>query len=415
MNKMALRDLENVLDLREVRVDSYAKKALRIEIHVSLKSMSARCPVCNLRSTRKHSEKRIKVRDLSCFGRRVYLSVPRRRFKCRKCAKPFTERLSFLEFGTGFTKRYEDYLFDQCRERSFVVVEQQEGISDTQIQKMYAKRLSRESAQNGPLNQLRVLGIDEIAVKKGHRNYVCVLTDIDKKQVIEVLDDRLKDTVKAYLLALPVSVQKSVRYVSIDMWEGYYQAVVEALPKRVKVVIDRFHVMKHLNAALTKCRRELQRAAESKDARDELKGLRWVLVKNECDLNEEEAEKLATLYRICPELRTCHRLKEEFREIFDQEQTRPKAVVRLKRWKKRVRQTGLKSLNRFVDTFENWEDWILNYFSSGKVTNGVVEGINTKIKLIKRRGYGYRNNGNFKQRILVECGIGKEKKSGTQK
>ena len=248
-----------------------------------------------------------------------------------------------------------------------------------------------------------MLGIDEISTRKGHRHFVCVITDIDRKQVIEVLENRLKDTVSAYLAALPQSVRKSIRYVSIDMWEGYYQAVVEALPRRVKVVVDRFHVMKQLNDALTKCRREIQRDMP-KEERDELKGLRWILVRNETNLDEEQKAKLKELYEKCPELKTCHRLKEDFRNIFEKEKTRPKAKKKLQAWKRRARKTELKSIDAFLTTLDNWEEWILNYFSSGKITNGVVEGLNNKIKLIKRRGYGYRNNGNFRQPILVECG-----------
>ena len=144
------------------------------------------------------------------------------------------------------------------------------------------------------------------------------------------------------------------------MWEGYYQAVVEALPKRVKIVVDRFHVMKNLNAALTKSRREIQRDM-SKEDRDELKGLRWILVKNEDNLNEEEKAKLKDMYKKCPELKTCHRLKEDFRKIFEEETSRTKAEVRLQAWKKRTRKTGLKSLGGFLTTLENWEEWILNY------------------------------------------------------
>jgi len=312
----------------------------------------------------------------------------------------------FVEYGTSFTKRYERYIYDQCYERSQAVAAKQEGISDTVVRKVYDVYASRLIEPRGRPTAIRVLGIDEIATKKGHRNYACVITDIDRTRVIEVLKNRLKTTVSAYLSSLPTSVKKSLRWVSIDMWEGYFQAVVEVLPKRVKVVIDRFHVMKHLNGALTKCRREIQRGMESKEEREQLKGLRWVLVTNECNLDDEQKAKLEELYRTCPELKACHILKEDFRKIFDEETNRTKAKARLDAWKERVKETGLKSFEGFLGTLDNWEEWILNYFSSGKVTNGVVEGLNNKIKLIKRRGYGYTNIGNFRQRILVECGGG---------
>lgn len=400
---MAFRELADLLDLYSIRVTGYEKDREEVRVSVHLEKNSASCPRCGVRSTRRHQETVIPVRDLPCFGRRVLLMLPRRRFKCRHCGKPFTEHLPFVNFGTSFTTRYEQYIYDQCYQRTLSVVATQEAISDTVVRKVFDAYASKAVEPGGRPKAIRVLGIDEISMRKGHRDFVCVITDIDRKCVIEVLENRLKETLVAYLSALPPSVRKSVRYVSIDMWEGYYQAVVEALPKRVKIVVDRFHVMKNLTAAITKCRREIQRGM-SKEDRDELKGLRWILVKNEDNLNEEELAKLKEMYKKCPELKTCHRLKEDFRKIFEEESSRTKAKARLQAWKKRTKKTGLKSFEGFLTTLDNWEEWILNYFSSGKITNGVVEGINNKIKVIKRRGYGYRNNGNFKKRILVECG-----------
>jgi len=401
---MALRELADILDIAAVRVTAYEKGSETLQLTVELEKDSATCPTCGVRSSRRHSQKTTAVRDLPWCGRRVSLLVPRRRFKCRPCGKPFTESVPFVEFGTSFTTRYERYIYEQCYERSQAAVAKQEAISDTVVRKVYDTYASTSLQPQGRPAAIRVLGIDEIATRKGHRNFACVITDIDRKSVIEVLANRLKTSVAAYLTSLQPSVKASLRWVSIDMWEGYYQAVVETLPKRVKVVIDRFHVMKQLNEALTKCRREIQRGIESKEERDQLKGLRWILVTNECNLDSEQKGKLEELYKTCPELRTCHELKEDFRKIFEEETSRTKAKARLEDWKQRVRATKLKSLEHFLATLDNWEEWILNYFSSGKITNGVVEGLNNKIKLIKRRGYGYTNTSNFRQRILVECG-----------
>ncbi len=118
----------------------------------------------------------------------MYLQLPRRRFKCNHCGKPFTERLTFVDFGTSFTKRYEKYIYDQCNERSFTAVEKQEHISDKVIAKIYESYASAQVQPRGRPKEIRVLGIDEIAIKKGHRDYACVITDIDRKQVIEVLE-----------------------------------------------------------------------------------------------------------------------------------------------------------------------------------------------------------------------------------
>ena len=187
------------------------------------------------------------------------------------------------------------------------------------------------------------------------------------------------------------------------MWEGYYEAAQEVLPKRVKIVIVRFHVMRQFNSTLTKCRRELQRAAPTKEAKENLKGPRWILVTNESNLDKEPKTRLKERYKACLKLKTCHELKEEFRRIFEKETIRPEATSRLKNWKGCVRKTKLESMGKFIDWFENCKESILNYFNSGKATNKMVEELNNKIKLIKRCGYGYDNNGNFRQRILTEC------------
>ena len=140
---MALRELADVLDLPSVRVTGYRKEPERIDVFVELESDTAACPRCGVRSTRKHSTKLIPVRDLPCFGREVYLLLPRRRFKCRHCGTPFTEHVSFVEFGNGFTQRYESYIYEQCYERSFTIVAKQERISDTVIRQVYDSYASR--------------------------------------------------------------------------------------------------------------------------------------------------------------------------------------------------------------------------------------------------------------------------------
>ncbi len=150
---MALRELSDFLDIPSLRVTGYRKQQDRVEIIVELKANSAVCPECGVRSTRKHSEKAIPMRDLPCFGRQLYLLLPRRRFKCNHCCKPFTERLSFVDFGMSFTKRYEQYIYDQCKERSFTAVEKQEGISDTVIAKVYESFSTAQMQRGGSLRQ----------------------------------------------------------------------------------------------------------------------------------------------------------------------------------------------------------------------------------------------------------------------
>ena len=127
-----------------------------------------------------------------------------------------------------------------------------------------------------------------------------------------------------------------------------------------------------------------------------------VLVKNQKDLTEKERAKLETIYQASPELKTCHELKELFRLLFDTLTNREEAKSALQTWMQEVEALDVKALKPFLVTLNNWFEQILNYFLEGW-TNAFAEGINNKIKLIKRRAFGYTNFDHLRLHILVEC------------
>lgn len=244
------------------------------------------------------------------------------------------------------------------------------------------------------------MNIDEIALEKGHGNFVLVLSAPEEGCVLDVLPDRDRKTLEKWLDGLPPEVKKAIKIVNLDMWEPYTLAVKAKLPQ-ADIVVDRFHVMKNLNHCLTLARREIQRIA-SNEVKEQLKGSRWVLVKNQKDLNEKQRTTLAGLYQVSPELKACHQLKEEFRTIFETITDREKARTALLRWMKQVEKQSVTALQPFLVTLKNWFELILNYFIE-RWTNAFAEGINNKIKLIKRRAFGFTNFDHFRLRILVEC------------
>jgi transposase len=164
-------------------------------------------------------------------------------------------------------------------------------------------------------------------------------------------------------------------------------------------VVDRFHIMKNLNDALTKARRIIQKDADEK-TKELLKGCRWLLVKNRENLSEEQEKQLADMLKASPELKQCYELKEAFRDLFNQNLTPKAAEKRLRRWIARVEALSFKALKAFVNTLQNWWQQILNYFD-GRFNNGFAEGVNLKIKMLNRRGYGYRNFNSFRLHVLV--------------
>jgi transposase len=215
-----------------------------------------------------------------------------------------------------------------------------------------------------------------------------------------VLPERTQEALEAYFDTWSVEQREAIQEVAIDLWLPYRLAVEAKLPN-ARINGDRFHVMKNLTDRITAARREIQRAA-SDEEKKQLKGFRWILVKNPENLNEQEKAKLDEMYAASSTLKQLHELKEEFRSIFETAPDPTTAAKRLQEWITAVEQSGLRSLLPFLTTLRNWWDAILNYFHE-HITSGLVEDLNNKIKLIKRLAYGYRNFDHFRLRLLVEC------------
>jgi transposase len=139
-----------------------------------------------------------------------------------------------------------------------------------------------------------VINLDEFAIKKGHGNFALVISAPEEGCVLDVLANRERRTLETWLDQLSEEQRHAIKVVNVDMWEPYTLAIKTKLPQAT-IVADRFHVMKNLNHCLTLARREIQNNA-SAEIKAQLKGSRWVLVKNQKNLNEKEIAKLQTLY-----------------------------------------------------------------------------------------------------------------------
>jgi len=245
---------------------------------------------------------------------------------------------------------------------------------------------------------VKVLCLDEIALHKGHGDYRLVISAPEQGIVLDILPDRRKESLEAWFDERGAEWCAQVEVCCADMWDAYHAAAQAKLPN-VRRVVDRFHVMKNLNDALSKTRRSIQNQADE-DTQALLKGCRWLLVKNRENLTDEEREKLDKMLAASPELKTCYELKEGFRHWFNQHSDRQAAKAALQDWMARVKATGFKALQAFVRTLTNWLESILNYFD-GRHSNGFAEGVNLKVKMINRRAFGYRNFQHFRLHVLV--------------
>lgn len=242
------------------------------------------------------------------------------------------------------------------------------------------------------------LCFDEIAPHKGHGNYRLVISAPELGIVLDVLADRKKETLEAWFLARGAAWCVQVKSYCADMWDAYHGAAQAHLPNATPVV-DRFHMMKNLNDALSKIRRKLQKTLDE-TTQKEMKGIRWLLVRNRVDLGPQECQQLDHMLTYSAELKTCYELKEQFRDIFNAKLTRAEALPNLEDWMARAAATGFAALKAFVNTLHNWKDSMLNYFID-RLNNGFAEGINNKIKLILRRAFGFCKFESLRLNILV--------------
>jgi transposase len=227
-----------------------------------------------------------------------------------------------------------------------------------------------------------------------------VIVDHDNERVLEVLENRDKSTVLAYLQEAKKGLLAQVEEVTTDMWDAYVEAAREAFGDKVTITIDRFHVMKNFQEGLTGARRELQRQLSAQE-REQLKGSRWLWVTNPENLTPEKQQELEVFKKRFPGLGKIADQREKLRAIFNDRKIDSPAEgrKRLQAWMDEVQELGLAALNKFCKTLGNWLDKIANYFRS-RSSNGRTEGFNHGLRAILWRAFGMTNFNNFRLRVL---------------
>ncbi len=404
LERVTVGTLSVLLGLPGMVVTEYAleKQGVREVLHIFCEHEYdvAVCPDCGQVTDKVHDVKERCVRHLDIWGKSTFVHFPARRFDCERCGKSFTEELSWIESQRRESTAYELHVYEQCRHTDQAAVAEQEALHPETVKgifQLWAKR----SEQQKPRRQVRCLGVDEISLRKGHKQFALVLSDLERHCVIAVLAERSQEAFEQWLAGLSATERQAIRVVAMDMW-GPYRGVIKAKLPLAEIVADRFHVTKHLNEAIAKIRRTLQTKANKADY-ELLKGTRWILVRQRRDLKPEEEAKLQAVLAAFPELRTAYLLKEKFRAIADKIHNRQRAEQFLRVWVYEAQASGLPQLLKFTQTLKNWWDEFLNYFNAG-VTSGVVEGLNNAIRGTIRRAFGYHVFENFRLHVMVEHG-----------
>jgi transposase len=234
------------------------------------------------------------------------------------------------------------------------------------------------------LRDLEIIAIDEIYVGKKHKFFTIVI-DWTTGAIVFVGEGKGEKALKPFWKRLRGSRAK-IKAVATDMASAYYSAVLKNIPN-AKHVFDRFHIVKLMNDKLTQLRRDLQREADQM-GRNVLRGLRWLLLKHNADLDEKKNERTRPMEALGlnQSLMIAYYLKEDLGQIW-QQSNKLAAGVFLADWCARARASGIKVLQTMANTLEGHRTGILNWYDF-PISTGRLEGINNKIGALQRMAYG---------------------------
>jgi transposase len=349
----------------------------------------------------------VKLRYLSVFGHPTYLRYRPKRYRCEFCdGQPTSSQsLTWHEPNSPNAFAYEEHILLQLVNATVEDVAVKEGLSYDSVLGILDRHI-RAEVDWSEYGKIGRLGLDEIALKKGHGDFVVIVTsrlDNGRLGILAVLADREKTTVVEFLRSIPQRLKNTIECACCDMYEGYTEAIREELPD-VRLVIDRFHVTRAYRDGLEALRKtELKRLKKELSVQEYklLKGSMWALRKERQDLTLEEHQTLERLFRLSPDLKTAYDLQNRLTDIFEAQISVEMAKAKIEKWMVAVFKSELKCFKDFINTLDHWWNEILNYFVA-RETSGFVEGFNNKLKVLKRRCYGITNLAHLFQRIYLD-------------
>ena len=340
-----------------------------------------------------------RVRDLSCGDTRIFLELAARRLDCRHCGKVKRERLDFLADNPLYTQRFAYYVGRRCRSATIKDVAAELKLDwhtvkalDQQYMEAQLKRAGTPSPQ--------VIGIDEIAIRKGH-TYRIVVSDLLRGRPIWFGGkDRSEASMGEFYARLGTKSAR-IRLAVMDMWKPFRLATAAHAPQAA-ILFDKFHVMRHLGEALDQVRKSEYRRLAGRGRRY-IKGQKYTLLSRKENLTLDGKKALKTLLSANKRLNTAYVLKESFGQLWSYERE-GWARRFFENWRASLKWQRLKPYEKFAAMIDRHWHGIAAYCRlENKISLGFVEGLNNKIRVIQRRAYGLRNEEYLRLKFSPAC------------
>lgn len=380
---------QEMTGLKDIIVNFVEHKDNTLHIHLKMEKRIHSCPSCGERTSKVHDYRTQMVKDISAFGKFTILHIRKRRHVCPLCGKKFYEEIDFLPRYHRITNRLFAYLLVLFRESWSM-----KSIAGlTNVSSPTAAR-ALDYLSFSPTHLPNVLSIDEFRGNSGGEKFQCILTDLEKKKVFDILPSRSQEELFGYFSKFPN--RKEVQLVVMDMYTSY-KSLVKALFPNAKIIADRYHYKRLVDWAFERVRKEVQKSFTD-HRRKYFKRSRKLLLKNSSLLTWEESLEVEAMLSVSEKLKHAYIIKCKFEEFMKSSDSQV-ARKQLGFWVMYAMNYDVPEFVEVGKTFSRWSTEILNSFDY-PYTNGFTEGCNNKIKVLKRVAYGMPNFDRFRRRIM---------------
>jgi transposase len=295
------------------------------------------------------------------------------------------EDLGLVDPTLRITRRLATYILELCRHMTVKDVAHHLGLDWKTVKNIHKRHLSEKFAKKEPGNP-RLLAVDEISLKKRH-HYLTVILNWETGEVLWVGEGRKYETLKGFFDSLSEAQRSGIEAIAMDMWDPYIKAVRQCCPK-ASIVFDQFHVVRAFGKVIDKVR-NIEYWKASKKHKKVIKGSKYLLLKNRVNLHHEEKPRLRSLLRINRAITTVYILKDYLKKLWRYKYVRS-AEKFLNSWCALAMESRIRPVMAFAKTLKRYAYGILNHCKYPLHTSR-LEGINNKIKVLKRKAYGFHD------------------------
>jgi len=344
------------------------------------------CHACRTPGHGVHSMETRPIRDLNLATAQVTLNCTYRKLFCHACGRVMVEDTGVFEPWSRVTRRLARYVHDLCKTMTVTDVAAHVDL-DWKTVKNIDKAFLEEEYGSPSFDGLRILAVDEFSVRKG-RKFMTVVLNYETGAVVWMGEENKKETLLKFYALLTPEQRATIKAVAMDMWKGFIEATKEALP-HAAIVFDQYHVVAAFGKVIDRVRLDELTKAHDRN-RDVIKGSKYLLLKNRANLRKRsERAHLKKLLALNRTLSIIYILKDKLKHIWSYF-SRTWASKALREWIALARTIRHPAVNTFCRTLKDHAHGILNHCDFA-IHTSVLEGVNNKIKVIKRKAYGFHD------------------------